>query len=235
MASARASNPQTWNRYAYALNNPLRYVDPDRLEVPESCVQDQNCTIRVKVNVIYDRTVNRGRGLTAEQKKKFEQGQIAKGQKDYGTSNIKLDVSYTAGSYTVGSDGKPQLTGLQSDALNLVVSSGTPTGAAGVSGVDKNTDTAVTFLNFAEVHDRNAYPLFTNTTEHELGHQFLGDVYRPLSPGIAGFFEYLGRESVVDGRVAAQAAGVSQQGFREGLQPRRYAVPLNPEANKPRQ
>ena len=31
MASAKASNPQTWNRYAYALNKPLRYVDPDGL------------------------------------------------------------------------------------------------------------------------------------------------------------------------------------------------------------
>ena len=29
MASARPSNPQTWNRYAYGLNNPLRYIDPD--------------------------------------------------------------------------------------------------------------------------------------------------------------------------------------------------------------
>ena len=28
MASARVENPQTWNRYTYALNNPLRYVDP---------------------------------------------------------------------------------------------------------------------------------------------------------------------------------------------------------------
>jgi len=28
-ASGAAENPQTWNRYAYALNNPYKYVDPD--------------------------------------------------------------------------------------------------------------------------------------------------------------------------------------------------------------
>jgi hypothetical protein len=25
-------NPQRWNRYAYALNNPLTYTDPDGLD-----------------------------------------------------------------------------------------------------------------------------------------------------------------------------------------------------------
>lgn len=28
MASAHIGNPQSWNRYTYALNNPLKYVDP---------------------------------------------------------------------------------------------------------------------------------------------------------------------------------------------------------------
>ena len=28
MASAKVSNPQTWNRYSYGLNNPLRFIDP---------------------------------------------------------------------------------------------------------------------------------------------------------------------------------------------------------------
>lgn len=88
-----------------------------------------------------------------------------------------------------------------------------PNGAAGVSGVDRNNGTAITFLNLDEVHDRNAYPLFTNTMSHELGHQFIGDVYQPLSNDIGGFFKYFGRETAVDSRIAGQAAGVSQQGF----------------------
>ncbi len=28
MASARLTKPQSWNRYSYCLNNPLRYIDP---------------------------------------------------------------------------------------------------------------------------------------------------------------------------------------------------------------
>ncbi|MCX6620774.1 MAG: hypothetical protein NTY38_06785 [Acidobacteria bacterium] len=28
MASARVSNPQSWNRYSYSFNNPLRFTDP---------------------------------------------------------------------------------------------------------------------------------------------------------------------------------------------------------------
>lgn len=32
MASARTVNPQTWNRFVYVINNPLRYVDPSGMD-----------------------------------------------------------------------------------------------------------------------------------------------------------------------------------------------------------
>jgi RHS repeat-associated protein len=229
MASARASNPQTWNRYAYTLNNPLRFVDPDGLEVPESCAKDSNCVITVKVNVIYDETVNKGKGLTNEQKKQFETEQLAKAKRDFGNSNIQLDVSYTAGRYDVGPNGRPEISGLRSDSLNLVVSDGTPTNSAGVSYRDPSGN-AITIVNFRDVVSTNMWwPLQTNTTEHEFAHQFAGDVFLP-KPNL---FQGAAREWLADYRTADQETN-SQSAFRQGVEPRRYAVPANPEANKPK-
>src|SRR5579883_1501068 len=39
------SSPQSLNRYSYALNNPLAFVDPSGLEYEEACDEDGNCEV----------------------------------------------------------------------------------------------------------------------------------------------------------------------------------------------
>jgi RHS repeat-associated protein len=51
--SGKPSNPQSWNRYTYTLNNPLRYVDPTGLYgwAASGCAAgDRDCEKEYKEN-----------------------------------------------------------------------------------------------------------------------------------------------------------------------------------------
>jgi hypothetical protein len=230
MASARTSDPQSWNRYVYALNNPLKYLDPDGLDVSADCAQDKKCTIQVNINVIYDSTVNNGKGFSPEEKAAFEKNQLARAAKDFSNSNIQLNFSYTVGSYTEN-NGQVHVTGTKADALNLVVSNTTLNPVVnGLSAADKNTGVAYTFINLYRADNVNVPPFVSVTAEHELGHESHGDPFNLNRT----YFNNLTRDYEIDSRNGAQAAGVSQSAYREGLEPRRFAVPADPNANKPK-
>ncbi len=85
--------PQRWNRYAYSLNNPMRYMDPDGRDAVTS-VDHQNKTVKITVNVMLE-------GGTPQQAEKFQGDANAKwgGKKEFTAkdrSKWTMDVQVNA-------------------------------------------------------------------------------------------------------------------------------------------
>lgn len=214
MASAKASNPQTWNRYAYVLNNPLRWVDPDGLEEAQECLKDDKCTITVKLNIIIDADAE----LTKEQKQELLVDFLAEAIARYGNSDIEFDVTVTEGSFVRDDEGNIQdIVGLERGAINVIATDLLPDSIS--PGV------ALRFEGHAVIGIAMNKADFS-TLPHELTHVFLGDIYTKKTPS-----RYFISEFVNPPLETLQMLGIKQKLFRSGA--KWFSVPPTQEANEP--
>jgi RHS repeat-associated protein len=93
MASARSSNPQTWNRYVYTLNNPVRLVDPSgTASEPAPAQQQPPPPPRVVVVVFYGGSVSGGSRVSGGTDNSNGTHQVRPGEDPAGLGENVLDT-----------------------------------------------------------------------------------------------------------------------------------------------
>ena len=124
LSSGRPWNPQTWNRYAYALNNPLAIVDPTGLyNLVSNCAQDDQ-----KCNKQFQRHAKDLRAALSNLQKRVdkmkagsEKRRLEVALKAMGTENDKNNVNVIFGAAGSGAGQTDTLVDAKTGALTFNV------------------------------------------------------------------------------------------------------------------